>query len=201
MSPQQRSLVSLVAIVLALGATAVAWQLQPPPAPPPSAGLEPIFDFAANAVRAIDLTTWQGRLRATRSEGGWRVEEIRLGKGASQPEPGLTAPTPAELNETLDALVAAVVATPQIDRFAAEGMPLRDFGLDPPQAQIALDLESGVRRTLEIGALTVTTSALYARVLPSPEVFQIGSLIFNNVAAALFRLRALDPKHRAGEGG
>jgi hypothetical protein len=192
MSPRQRSLVSLVVIALAIGATALAWRLEPPPAPPPSEGLQPVFDVPASAVRAIDLDTWQGSLRAKRSGAGWQVAEVRLGKGADRAEAGLQPPTAAEIDTALDTLVAEVIATPQIDRFSAEGVPLHDFGLDPPQAHITLDLDSGEHRTLEIGELTITTSALYARVLPGQDVFQIGSLVFNDVAAALFRLRALD---------
>jgi len=192
MSPRQRSLVSLVVIALAIGATALAWRLEPPPAPPPSADLRPVFDVPASAVRAVELDTWQGSLRAQRSSAGWQVESVRLGKGADRADAGLQPPTAAEIDAALNTLVAEVVATPEIDRFSAEGTPLRDFGLDPPQAKIVLVLESGEQRTLEIGELTITTSALYARALPAQDVFEIGSLVFNNVAAALYRLRALD---------
>ena len=191
MSPYRQSLVSLVVIAVALAAAAAAWRMAPPPAPPPGASLEPVFDFAAVDVRAIDLDTFQGRLRARRDGGHWRVEQVRLGQGASVPEGDAAPPTQAEIDQTLDDLVSELVGTPQIDRFAADGQPMRSFGLDPPQAWIALELDGGVRRTLEIGELTITPSALYARVLPAPDVFQIGSLVFNNVSAALFRLRAL----------
>jgi len=192
-SPARQSLVSLLVIALALGATTVAWRLAPPPAPPPGAALEPIFDVAASAVRAIELDTWQGRLRARRDGAHWSVAEVRVGRGTSTspPDGDAVRPTQQEIDRTLDALVDELVSTPQIDRFAPEGLPMRDFGLDPPQAEIALELEGGERRTLQLGELTITTAALYARVLPSPDVFQIGSLVFNNVGAALFRLRAL----------
>jgi hypothetical protein len=198
MSPRRQSLLSLLVIVLALGATAVAWRLEPPPPPPPSAELQPVFDVPASAVSGIDLQTWQGSLRATRTPSGWQVDAIRLGKGADRAAPGEAPPGPAEIDATLDALVGQIVTTPQIDRFDAEGVAMHDFGLDPPQAQVTLDLASGGSRTLQIGDLTITTSALYARVLPSPDVFQIGSLVFNNVAAALFRLRALDASPAEG---
>jgi len=133
-----------------------------------------------------------GQIARQRSSAGWQVEAVRLGKGADRADASLEPPTAGEIDAALDTLVAQVLATPEIDRFSAEGTPLRDFGLDPPQAKIVLVLESGEKRTLEIGELTITTSALYARALPSQDVFQIGSLVFNNVAAALYRLRALD---------
>lgn len=191
MSPLRQSLVASLVIALALGAAAIAWRLAPPPAPPPGAALEPIFDVPASAVRAIDVDTWQGRLRARREGGHWRVEEIRLGQGTSPADPGAQPPAQADVDQALDALVSELVATPQIDRFDAAGLPMRDFGLDPPRAAVVLALDDGAQRTLQIGELTVTTAALYARVLPSPDVFQIGSLVFNDIGAAFFRLRAL----------
>lgn len=203
MSPLRQSLVASLVILLSLGAAAIAWRMAPPPPPPPGAALEPIFDVPASAVRAIDVDTWQGRLRARRADGHWRVEEIRLGQGTGAAEPGAPPPAQADVDGALDALVAELVTTPQIDRFDAAGLPMRDFGLDPPRAQIALELDDGGRRTLQLGELTVTTAALYARVLPSPDVFQIGSLVFNNVGAAFFRLRGLAadaPAAAAGDG-
>jgi hypothetical protein len=191
MSPLRRSLLSLVVIAIALAAAAIAWRLEPPPPPPPGAELQPVLDVAASDVRAIAVASWQGALRAHRDSTGWQVDEVRLGPGASPAEPGTPPPSQQDIDQTLDGLVGEIVRTPEIDRFAPDGAPMADFGLDAPQTTIVLELASGQRRTLEIGALTVTTSALYARVLPGDDVFQVGSLVFNNVGAALFRLRAL----------
>jgi hypothetical protein len=193
MSPQRQSLISLVVIAAALGAAALAWRLAPPPPPPPGASLQPVFGVAASDVRAIDVVTWQGVLRAQRTPGGWQLDEVRLGAGAPTEESTLPTPSPAEVDRTLDTLVDELVATPEIDRFAPGDLPMTDFGLDRPQGTITLELVSGDRRTLEIGGLTISTAALYGRVLPGDDVLQVGSLIFNNVAAALFRLRALAP--------
>lgn len=193
MSPQSRSLVSLVVIALAVGATALAWRLAPPPPPPPGAALQHVFGVAPADVRAIDVASWQGVLRAQRTPAGWQIDEIRLGAGAGTAEPGEPTPSPQEIDRTLDTLVDELAATPEIDRFPLGDRPASDFGLDQPRATITLELVSGERRTLEIGGLTISTSALYARVLPGGDVVQVGSLIFNNVAAALFRLRALAP--------
>src|SRR5260370_42522165 len=120
MSSRGQSLVSLVVIALAVGATLRAWRLEPPPAPPPAAELQPVFDVPASAVRAVELDTWQGSLRARRTSAGWQVEEIRLGKGADRAEAGLPPPSAAEVDAALNTLVAEVLATPQIDRFSAE---------------------------------------------------------------------------------
>jgi hypothetical protein len=189
-SPFRQSAVSLAVIVVALAAAYAAWRLQPPPPPPPSAGIEPVFDFPASAVRAIDVESWQGALRATRDAGGWRVLSIELPSAAGADASAAT-PTPDEVSRTLDTLVGELAALPEIDRFAPGDRPLADFGLAEPQGRIVLELDSGERRTLELGSLTVTTAALYARVVPPGDVVQVGTLVFNDLAAALFRLRAL----------
>lgn len=198
MSPLRRSLLSLVVIVVALAAAGIAWRLEPPPPPPPGAELKPVLDVPASDVRSIAVTSWQGMLRAHRGPTGWQVDEVRLGPGANPAEPGAAPPSQQDVDRALDELVGQVVSTPEIDRFAPDGTPMADFGLDAPQATIVLELALGQRRTLEIGALTVTTSALYARVLPGDDVFQIGSLVFNNLAAAIFRLRAFAGPSAAG---
>jgi len=176
-SPVRRSVVSLAVIVVALCAAWVAWHLQPPPPPPPSADVATVFDFPASAVRAIDVESWQGALRASRADGGWRVDLVELRQAAADPGATLATPSQEEVSRTLDALVGDLVRLPEIDRFPLGDRPPADFGLARPQARIVLALESGERRTLELGDLTVTTAALYARVLPAND--------------ALFRLRAL----------
>ncbi|MBY0273711.1 DUF4340 domain-containing protein [Candidatus Binatia bacterium] len=191
MSPLRRSLLSLAVIALSLAAAWVAWRLEPPPPPPPGAAAKPVLELPASDVRALSITSWQGVLRAHRAAAGWQVDEIRLGPGTSPAEPGTPPPSQQEVDQALDGLVREIVGMAEIDRFSPDGKPMSDFGLDPPQATIELALATGERRTLEIGELTVTTSALYARVIPGDDVFQIGSLVFNDVAAALFRLRAL----------
>jgi len=199
MSPGRRSLLSLAVIAIALLATWTAHRLEPPPPAPPGDAVQPVLDVAAGDVRAIAVRSWQGALRAHRTPSGWQVDEVRLGRGTSPPEAGTPVPAPGDVDQTLETLVGEIASLPEIDRFAPDGVSARDFGLDPPQATVTLELASGDRRTLEIGELTVTTSALYARVLPGSDVFQIGSLVFNNIAAALFRLRALaDPAETAG---
>lgn len=190
MSPLRRSLLSLAVIALSAVALWTARRLEPPPPPPPGQAAKPVLDVAATDVQSLAIASWQGVLRAHRSPSGWQVDEVRLGPGASPAEPGTAPPSQQDVDQTLDALVREIAALPEIDRFSPDGKPMSDFGLDPPQATIALELASRERRTLEIGALTVTTAALYARVIPGEDVFQIGSLVFNNVAAALFRLRA-----------
>jgi len=190
MSPGRRSLISLVVIAVALLAAAAAWRMAPPPPPPPSANLQPVFDFPPSAVRAIAVRTWQGTLRAQRGPDGWQLEEVR----SAQPFADGAGPAPnaTEVDQTLATLVREIVTMPEIDRFPLEAGSLRDFGLEEPQATVVLQLDSGEERALEVGQLTITTAALYARTLPSQDVLQIGTLVFNNIAAALYRLRALE---------
>lgn len=198
MSPGRRSLLSLAVIAVALAAAAVAFRLHPPPPPPPAAGLQPVLDFPPDEVRSLAIRGWQGTLRAARSPDGWKVEEVALGPGIVPDQAPLETPAPDEVDRILDGLVEDLVTTPQIDRFARGDVPLADFGLARPQATIEFGLAGGRRRGLEIGDLTVTTAALYARETPGDDVVQVGTLLFNDIAAALFRLRAFaDPT--AGE--
>jgi len=189
MSPLPRALVSLLVIAVSAGLLALAARLQPVPPPPPGALLRPVLDVKPEQVASIDVQSWQGRLLAARDGASWKVEtlEIKPGGGSSPGDP----PTREAVDTTLGDLVRAVVATPEIDRFPREDQPLSAFGLDEPQARIRLALVGGVERVIEIGGLTSTGSALYARVLPGDAIVSIGNLIFNDIQAALYRLRGL----------
>jgi hypothetical protein len=189
MSPLPRALVSLLVIAISAGLLAIAVRLQPAPPPPPGALVEPVLDVAPDQVQAIDIRSWQGRMAAVREDGHWRVDalELRANEGVSAAE----RPSQEILDGVIGDLVRAVVATPEIDRFDASDQPLSAFGLGEPQATIRLVLDDGGERTLEIGGLTSTGSALYARILPGEAIVAIGNPIFNDIQAALYRLRAL----------
>jgi hypothetical protein len=189
MSPWPRALVSLLVIAISAGLLALAARLQPAPPPPPGALVEPVLDVAADRVQGIDVRSWQGRLGAVREGDRWRVDtfELRANEGVSAASP----PSQELIDGVIDDLVRAVVATPEIDRFEASDQPLSAFGLEEPQASIRLVLAGGDERTLEIGGLTSTGAALYARVLPGEAIVSIGNPIFNDIQGALYRLRAL----------
>ena len=186
MSPLVRSLVSLAVILASAGATWIAVGVQPPPPPPPSE-VESVFSFPADEVTAIAVRTWQGSLRARRAGEHWRVEALelddaRIGSAAAAP------PDQERVDEAVGDLVRDVAALPEVSRFVHEG-PLAEFGLDAPKVHIDLTLASGQHITLEIGNRTVSGAGLYARIPGSDEVLQIGSLILNEISAALFHLR------------
>lgn len=189
MSPWPRALVSLLVIALSAGLLAIAVRLQPAPPPPPGSLVEPVLDVAPDQVVGIDARAWQGRLAAVREGGHWKIEtfELRANEGVSAASP----PTQEQIDAVLTELVRAIVATPEIDRFDASNQPPSAFGLEEPQAAIRLALADGGTRTLEIGGLTSTGAALYARVLPGEAIVSIGNPIFNDLQGALYRLRAL----------
>ncbi|HEY8516584.1 MAG TPA: DUF4340 domain-containing protein [Candidatus Binatia bacterium] len=199
MTPGRQSLVALAVIAASALATWIAWRMAPPPPPPPSAEVKAVFDFAPSAVRAIDVRSWQGAIVARRTNGHWEVLAVRNARADAEDAAGLTPPSQAEIDQTLDTLVREIVTLPEIDRFPLQAGALRDFGLEDPQATIVLQLESGEERTLQIGQLTTSTAALYARVLPSSDVLQVGTLVFNDIAAALYRLRALQETQVGGD--
>jgi hypothetical protein len=189
MSPLPRALVSLLVIAVSAALVALAARLQPAPPPPPSALVEPVLDVAPDQVASIDARSWQGRIAAVRDGSTWRVDtlEVRAGAGMSPAEP----PSPEIVDRTVAELVRALAATPEIDRFPQDGQPLTAFGLADPQAMIRFGLADGSERILEVGGLTSTGAALYARVLPGEAIVSIGNLIFNDIQSALYRLRGL----------
>ncbi len=212
MNPRTRSLVSLAVIAVCAVATVVAWRLRPPPLPPPAASNKPVFDFAPSTVRAIDVRSWQGELRAERRDAGWQVTALRNRRSASaERDPGATTPggptptplvppTAAQVNEAMIELVREVVDLPVVDRFARDGRPLAEFGLEKPEATFDLELDSGTTRRLEVGNTTITGTALYARAVPPDDVIEIGSLLFNTFDATLYRLRGLGTVGRQADG-
>ena len=97
----------------------------------------------------------------------------------------------ATVDEALGSLIGEIARLPEVGRFSLAGQPLSAYGLDAPVAEITIDLDSGAQAKLEIGDRTATGSGFYARAATSEDVLQIGSLIFNEIAAALYRLRGL----------
>lgn len=146
-----------------------------------------MFSFSADDVTSIAVRTWQGSLRARRGGEHWRVDALEL--DASRPGSAATAPPDqARVDEAVGALVRDVTALPEVSRFVHEGS-LAEFGLDAPQTRIELTLASGQQITLEIGNRTTSGAGLYARIPGTDEILQIGSLILNEISAALFHLR------------
>lgn len=189
MSALRRSLISMLVIAVASGLTAVAWRLRPPPPPPPGASNVPVLGVDPADVVAVDVRSWHGRIAADRGPDGWRLRALSLRPG-SETEAART-PSPLEIDRALEEMVAGLLATPRIDAFPRGGEPLAAFGLDRPQATLRFRLADGGERVLEVGDLTATGAALYARLLPADEIVVVGTLIFNDVQATLYRLRAL----------
>ncbi len=189
MSALRRSLVSLVVIALASGLTVLAWRLRPPPPPPPGASNVPLLDVDPADVVAVEVRSWHGRIAADRGPDGWRLRALALRSGG-EAAPART-PSPPEIDRSLEEMVEGLLATPRIDAFPRGGEPLAAFGLDRPQATLRFRLAEGGERVVEVGDLTATGAALYGRVLPADEIVVVGTLIFNDVQATLYRLRAL----------
>ena len=198
MSTWTRSIVATAVIVLAVGATALSIRLRPAPPPPPIETVTHVFTLDEGAVSAIAVVSRRGELRAERGGSGWRVAQLVLAPTDSGGSPASPEPTQAEIDQAVAELVRQVVALPEIDRFPRGERELREFGLDRPQLRITLTLASGATESLEVGELTITSTGVYARQSSRDDVLEIGSLFFNEVDAALYRLRGLarspDPK-------
>jgi hypothetical protein len=187
-----RSLLSGAVIVLGVGLTGVAIWLRPAPPPPPAETVTHVFEFEEGSVAGIAVVSRHGELEAAHGPGGWSVVRISLAGAAESASSNPTAPpSAAEVDQAVAELVSDVVKLPQIDRFPRADRELRDFGLDRPQVRITLTLESGGKESLEIGELTITSTAVYAREPKTDDVIEIGSLLFNEIDAAMYRLRGL----------
>lgn len=186
-SPGLRALISLAVIGVSVVATWVASGLLPPPPPPPSQ-VESVFELDAGAVVGIDVRSRDGELNAVSRgpDGAWTIRRLEIEEVPSNTP--AARPDASRIDAEVRALVSTVVALPEVARFPREA-PLADFGLDPPRAAIELTLRTGSLVTLEIGARTSSGAGLYARIVGTDEILQIGSLILNEIAGALFRLR------------
>lgn len=203
MDTRARAALSVAIIALSVGATLLAWRLRPPPPPPPAESNEPVFDFDARTVRSFELASWRGTLRAERVDGHWQVRSVTLRRPLGEPGAGrpTETPSPDEVDRVVGGLAHDIVGLPVIDRFPRDGKPLADFGLVDPQAVIALGLDNGTIRRLEIGALTFSSSALYARAAPPDDILQVGTLLMTSIDSALYRLAPLAGPDEANADG
>jgi hypothetical protein len=194
MTAARQSFVAGAVIVASVGATLLAWLIRPGPPPPPAATLSHVFRFTPDDVVGFALDGEKGRLRARRGDNGWQVSEVvsraRVDT-ASATDAAPPVPSATEIDGALNELVRDVAGLPEVDRFPREGHPLDEYGLDHPQIKITLTLRSGSAQVLEIGAMTVTSTAIYARSVPPDDVLQVGTLVLSELDAALYRLRGL----------
>jgi hypothetical protein len=187
-----RSLVSLAVILVAILATLLAWRLRPPPPAPPAAENRHVFPASESDVAAVTVETAHGTLRAERTDGAWQVKAFELHRQTADGDPGPAAPpSGAEVDEAMGALVHDLLEVAEIDRFAGNGRPPSEFGLDAPQARLGLRTRDGQAQTLAIGGLTLTTTAAYARIESSDDLLQVGSVILTEVDGVFYRLRGL----------
>ena len=193
MSATLRSLLAGAVIFVGIGLTGLAMWLRPAPAPPPAETLTHVFELEEGSVAGIAVVSRHGEIEAVHGPAGWSVSRISLAGSAEAAPNSATAPSAAEIDQAVAELVREVVQLPQIDRFPRADRELRDFGLDRPQLRITLTLDSGGKQSLEVGELTITSTAVYARRPEIDDVIEIGSLLFNQIDAAMYRLRGLAP--------
>ena len=121
---------------------------------PESHAADHLLDCAAGPPREIAVATAYGVVSGRLVDGRW------------QSDAGGLAPVAFEtLAETLCRL-------PVIDRIAS-GAKLADFGLDPPQAKLAIGL--GGEKELWIGSATPAENLLYAKFADQGDIVKLGA--------------------------
>jgi hypothetical protein len=122
---------------------------------------EKIVDCRSGPPRELSVTTSEGTVAARLVHDRWETDA------------GGLAPI------AFGALAETVCRLPIIDHMPA-GEKLVDFGLDPPQAKIAIGL--GRKRELWLGASTPADNLLYAKFVDAPDVLKIGVELKSTVA-------------------
>lgn len=147
----------LLALV-AIGAVLVAVIEAPPRRTGEEAAMRGprVLRVAAHAVRRMAVDAGDRRFTAERDAGGWRLDGMQ-----ATPE---AAAALRDLATTLARLRAVDAFTP--DEPGA-------FGLDPPRATIVVETNKR-RRRLDLGAVTSTGGALYARREGDHRLFTVG---------------------------
>ncbi len=205
MDPLRRTLVSLLVIAVALGATWEAIRRAAPPPQPPLAESRPVLALSEGQIEAFSVRSWQGAFTARRGAAGWSVMRLTLEPGVIETIGGrVSAPRTAEqIDVAVAEFVTELVALPEVDAFARGNEPWSAFGLDKPGLAITLELARGEAIALEIGDTTPGMPGLYARVVgpprpgsaaraaPADEVLRIGTLFRTQVDAVFWRLRGL----------
>ena len=144
-----RVTLGLLVVLLILGAGVYWSERQGGLAPTPTPATAKIVDFEAKEVAELAVT-WSGKQVIIRKEadGQWRL---------TQPE---AAPADAL---RINGILAGLAALNASRDFVAKPEDLAGYGLDQPQAVVALSRASGENRRLFIGSANPNKSAYYTR--------------------------------------
>jgi len=122
-----------------------------------------LFSLAPWDVKALRVVTFDGRELFCERKG----ESWRLWKG-TQTE---------NVQSTVEDFLTALFTTQQIDRFAAQGQSMGDFGLDTPSHIITVTDRTDKDYQLRLGETSPTGACTYAQFAESPDILVVGALL------------------------
>ena len=168
--PATRRTLRLLALFVAVGAVALAWERgrEPKPVDPPLLGLE------AQDVVGIRVRMGVRRLDAVRDGDGWRIVHPASERPAA--------------SAAMARLVDAVVTIVPVDAFARQPIDRRALGLDPGHARIEIDTaKTKNAAVLVLGEYVPTGGSVYAALASDRRIFQLGAVVVSEVEAAFHR--------------
>ncbi|MCW5890119.1 MAG: DUF4340 domain-containing protein [bacterium] len=177
-----RRMLVLLALV-AIGAGLVAVIEAPPRRTGEQAMRGPrVLRVAAHAVQSVVVAEGDRTFSAERGGRGWRLDGMQA--------------TPAAAS-ALDDLVTTLAKLRAVDAFTP-GEP-SDWGLDPPRATITV--ETGKRRRrLDLGAMTSSGGAVYARRQGDRRLFTVGVGMLSAVDRVFYQRDHMSGAAPAGAG-
>jgi hypothetical protein len=168
--PSVRRTLRLLALFVAVGAAALAWERGRAPAPPDP----PLLSLAARNVVGLRVRMGTRRLDAVREGDGWRIVQLPSARPAAS----------AAVATLVDALVAIV----PVDAFARQEIDRGALGLVTGRARIELDTaKSRNAAVLILGDYAPTRGSVYAALASDPRIFLLGALIVGRIEAAFHR--------------
>lgn len=125
-----------------------------------AAGKRPLFAFAPQDVTQIEVFFRQQRLVFQRTREGWTH---------SQGTPIRT--------EVVQDFLSNLVKLVQLGALEGVNQELAEYGLDPPEASITVQLGDAVSYSLSLGKRNPVQSSLYAQVNEAPQVVLVGAVV------------------------
>lgn len=164
LSAESRRVVILGLIACILGGYTYLTTAETGPLSGQQAGTQeerPVLNFAPEDVTQIALVSNTRRLTCQRTAEGWKQMPSGLPISTDAIQDFLT-----NLGKLLHLGDVAGVQT-----------ELAEYGLQPPQASITLQLEGQETRSLHIGTRNPVQSSLYAQINDTPQVVLVGAVV------------------------
>jgi hypothetical protein len=161
-----RTTLILLAILVGLGAFVLLYERQRPAPAEPGSTPEPtavgaVFSFAAEDVKG---------LRISRPASGETLEMAYRDTGLWH----ITTPVASEADQDSVTYFVETLATLQPNRLLEGAGAPSDYGLDPPDLLIEIEMVGGARYLLKIGAATPAGSGYYGQVGDDSRVYVLG---------------------------